>query len=318
MSCADRPASTDRPSSSRRPRVLCAGITVHDYVYRLDAFPPPGAKQRAREFRSVLGGCAANAAVAVVRLGGEATLASPLGGPAGTDAIGDMILAGVGAEGVDGTACVRVDGAVSPLSAILVDAAGERMIVNHRDEALSSARIADPHTLVAGFDAVLADNRFADFVLPLLVSARARGLPAVLDGDRPTQASDALLTAASHIVFAADGLRATAGCEALEEALLRIAAVSEAFLAVTDGANGVLWLDGGNLRHMQAHAVAVVDTLAAGDVFHGAFALSLAGGSTIEAALGFGNAAAGLKCTRFGGGGGAPTAAEVAAFLAAR
>jgi sulfofructose kinase len=310
MSCADLAAGRAR-------RVLCAGIAVHDHVFRLEAFPRPGTKTRAQEFVSVVGGCAANAAIAVVRLGARAALASPLG-DGKSDPIGDLIVAGLAREGVDCAPCVRVSGAVSPLSAIVVDAAGERLIVNHRDERLSAARPHDPAGLVADCDSVLADNRFASFVLPLCAAARARGIPCVLDGDRPTQMTDTLLTVCSHVVFAADGLRATAECQDLGEALRRIAARSDAFLAVTDGANGVLWRDGDALRHLPALKIDAVDTLGAGDVFHGAFALALAEGSPVTVALQFANAAAGLKCTRFGGGAGAPTRAELDAFLSLR
>jgi sulfofructose kinase len=305
----------ERRRADRPPRILCAGIAVYDHVYRLDHFPPPGAKLRAREFAAVGGGCAANAALAIVRLGGEAALASPLGAADGSDPTGDLILVGLAREGVDGAACVRVPGATSPISAILVDPSGERLIVNHRDERLSDARAADPDRLVSGYDTVLADNRFADFVLPLCAAARAQGKPAILDGDRPTQATDALLTTCSHVVFAADGLRATARCDDLGEALRAIAQRSGAFLAVTDGERDILWLDREVLRRLPVRAVGAVDTLAAGDVFHGAFALAIAEGMDEEAALGFASAAATIKCTRFGGSSGAPTRVEVDQFM---
>jgi sulfofructose kinase len=59
-----------------------------------------------------------------------------------------------------------------------------------------------------------------------------------------------------------------------------------------------------------------VDTLGAGDIFHGAFALALAEGKAEIAAMRFAAAAAGLKCTRLGGSAGAPHRAEVDALLA--
>jgi sulfofructose kinase len=62
--------------------------------------------------------------------------------------------------------------------------------------------------------------------------------------------------------------------------------------------------------------VDAVDTLAAGDVFHAGIALALAEGRDAVSAMRFGSAAAGLKCTRFGGSMGAPTRKEVDAFLA--
>ena len=306
-------ASVERAS----PLILCAGIAVLDHVYRLERFPAPGTKTRARDFLVIGGGCAANAAVAIARLGGRARLAAPLGGPAGVDTAGDAIVVGLDRAGVDASNVVRLPGVISPTSAIIIDASGERMIVNQRDEKLSAVRAADPEELVADVDAVLADNRYADYVLPIAAAARRRGLPVVLDGDRPTRASDALLTISTHVVFAADGLRATAGIDDLGAALRRIAQHSDAFLAVTDGERGAFWLDGEAIRYQPAFAVDAIDTLAAGDVFHGAFTLALVEGAGEAAAMRFATAAAALKCTRFGGGSAAPKRADVEARLTA-
>jgi sulfofructose kinase len=61
--------------------------------------------------------------------------------------------------------------------------------------------------------------------------------------------------------------------------------------------------------------VSAIDTLAAGDVFHGAFTLAIGEGRDVTGAARFANAAAALKCTRFGGRLGAPSRAEVEALL---
>ncbi len=300
----------------RARRVLCAGIAVFDHVYQLEHFPAPGSKTRAKNYVAVSGGCAGNAAIALAHLGGIAALTAPLGDPH-DDPVGDMILTYLATQNVDCSLSVRVADATSPISAIIVDGAGERLIVNHRDERLSVARLEDPAALVRQADAVLADNRFAEFVLPLCHAARRHGIACVLDGDRPTEATSELLRACSHLVFAADGLRATAQCDDLGDALRRIARESDAFIAVTDGANGTLWLEGDALRHMPAFRVAAIDTLGAGDTFHGAFVLALAEGHGEIDAITFASAAAAIKCTRFGGVFGAPRRAEVIAFLAA-
>ena len=69
-------------------------------------------------------------------------------------------------------------------------------------------------------------------------------------------------------------------------------------------------------RRLPGGMAQLIDTLAAGDVFHGAFTLTLAEGRAIVAAMRFAAAAAGLKCTRFGGATGAPRRHEVEALLA--
>ncbi len=310
-------SSASAGGSVRAPAILCAGIVVLDEVFRVERFPPPDAKTQAQSFFVVNGGCAANAAVAVARLGGRAALAGPLGGPAGEDASGDRVLVALAREHVDCAGCPRLAGVSTALSAIFIDARGERMVVTYRDERLAAAAPTDPAGLVASADAVLADNVFPEFVRPICAAARARGLSVVLDADRPTQMTDDLFTIATHVVFSSQCLRATTGLDDLGAALARIADTTGAFLAVTDGPQDVLWRAGPTLRRSPVFAVETVDTLGAGDVFHGAFTLALAEGRDEVAAMRFAAAAAGLKCTRLGGSAAAPYRAEVEALLAA-
>jgi sulfofructose kinase len=304
---------TSASAKAAAPKILCAGIIVFDEVLQVERFPAPGEKVHAYNFFSVNGGCAANAAVAVARLGGRATLAGPLG----VDANGDQVLAALAREQVDCSKCQRLDGVRTALSAILIDPKGERMIATHCDTGLASAPASDPATLVAGADAVLADNRFPDFVRSICLAARDRDLIVVLDADRPTHLTEDLFRIATHVVFSGECLRATTGLDDLGMALGRVAALTSSFLAVTDGERDVLWLEGAELRKMPVFPVQAVDTLGAGDVFHGAFTLALAEGQNTSSALRFAAAAASLKCARLGGSAAAPHRKEVEALLAA-
>lgn len=302
--------------SGRSPRILCAGIAVLDDIFRVERFPAPGEKARAFEFTSVGGGCAANAATTIARLGGQASFAGPLGGPSGIDVAGDQILAGLMGEGVDCTGCVRVDGASSGRSAIFVSANGERTVVTHRDIRLDAIRPAHPGRMVSQLDAVLVDNRFPNFTSPVCEAARQRGLVVVLDADKPTVIADPLLATATHVIFSAAALRETAGIGDLVAALNHVAKATASFVAVTDGPKPVLWRDEtGAVRELPVFKIDAVDTLAAGDVFHGAFILALTEGRGVADALRFATAAAGLKCSRFGGGAAIPVRMEVDDFL---
>lgn len=86
-------------------------------------------------------------------------------------------------------------------------------------------------------------------------------------------------------------------------------------VGVTLGADGFLWLDAGHEQRARPPRVVAIDTLAAGDVFHAAFALAIGERRAAADAAAFANAAAALKCTRFGGRLGAPVRAEVDALL---
>jgi sugar/nucleoside kinase (ribokinase family) len=241
---------------------------------------------------------------------------SPLGGPSGRDLTGDNILAKLQREKIDVAHVVRMDGAVSSRSSIFIDGDGERTIVSYRDPLLERARPRVPADAIVGADGVLVDNRFPEFVLPIVRAAVAGCGIVVLDGDKPVGLTDELLTLPTHIVFSAEGLRATARAEDLAAALKVVSGHTAAFVAVTHGAQDMMWLDRGSLCRMPAFRVDAVDTLAAGDVFHGAFALALAEGRDLAAAMRFAAAAAAIKCSRIGGGAGAPERADVEKFLA--
>ncbi|MGV3634669.1 MAG: PfkB family carbohydrate kinase [Pseudorhodoplanes sp.] len=303
------------PDTAGSKLIVCAGMAVIDHVYRLATFPVPGTKTRAQDFFSVLGGCAANAAVAIRRLGGQARVVSPLGGPAGRDLTGDNILAKLQHEKIDVAHVVRVEGAVSSRSSIFIDGHGERTIVSYRDPALEQARPNDPVRAIAGADGILVDNRFPEFVLPIVRAAVAEGKVIVLDGDKPMDMTDELLTLPTHIVFSADGLRATAQTDDLATALTIVRRHTAALVAVTQGAQDMLWLEQGSLRCLPAFRIDAVDTLGAGDVFHGAFALALAEGYGVAASIRFAAAAAAIKCSRVGGGNAAPYRGELEDFL---
>jgi sugar/nucleoside kinase (ribokinase family) len=285
---------------------------VRDLVFRVERFPEGPTKIRASAFETIGGGNSANAAVAIARLGGRVRLASCLG----DDEAGDWLMDGLTREGIDISAVVRREGATSPASSILIDAAGERQIATHRDRTLDHALPQDTvAALLDGAAAVLADSRFPLMGTPVLAEARRLGLVAMLDGDRATALDDPVLRACTHAVFSAEALRDTAGeCE-LDEALAIVARATDALVAVTDGEHGVQWIDDGAWRHLPALRVETVDTLGAGDVFHGAATLALAEGADVAAAFRFGAAAAALKCANGHGRDGAPTRAALDAFL---
>jgi sulfofructose kinase len=291
--------------------VFCLGIATLDYVYSVETMPTRGEKYRSRGLAVVGGGCAGNASVAVARLGGRCWLATRLA----DDLTGDQIVADLASEGVETRFAHRVAGLRSPVSAILVDAEGERMVISYSDPAMPETVEWLPQRLPEGAGSVLADTRWGEGALAALRLAREAGVPGVLDGDRRPPHDD-LVATASHVAFSAQALRELSGEDDPRLGLAKIGRAESSWLAVTLGKEGVLFLDKGEVAHIPAFAVETVDTLGAGDVWHGAFALALAEGQDERRAIRFASAAAAIKCTRFGGRTGAPGRAEVESFLA--
>lgn len=294
------------------PKVLCVGALTMDTIFRLERLPEGPGKFIPLEAVEVAEGMAAAQAATIARLGGQVALWASAGG----DAIGDRLIGQISSEGVDTTRVRRVPGARSGFSTIFMDLRGERMIVPKYDADLMAAPREAPD--LSGFAAVMTDVRWPGAAELALRAAREAGIPGILDADvGPRETIERLVGLASHVVASEGGAVLVTGAESPRIAAERLSAGHPGFLCVTAGEKGCWWGEGGTIRHTPAPVVEAVDTLAAGDVFHGAFAFGLVEGWAMETIIRFASAAAAIKCTRFGGRLGAPRRSEVEAFLGA-
>ncbi|QFY63714.1 sugar kinase (plasmid) [Rhizobium grahamii] len=304
----------DQPGRVRH--VLCVGAAVLDTLFRVRTMPTGQGKVLPYEMLQIAEGMASSAAFAVTRLGGKASL----WGAVGNDDTGARIVSDLQASGVNTNQMRRVDGARSALSTILIDDDGERLIVPFYDRRLHDVVPFVSAEDLADFDAVLVDVRWPQLAQQTLRAAQQAGIPAILDGDvAPDGIIEMLAPSATHIVFSQPAAERVSG---LNDPLAIVIALkerfSQAFISVTMGEKGCYWFDGkrGLVRHLQAPRIKAVDTLAAGDIFHGTFALTLAEQMPMEEIMRLSSMAAAIKCQRFGGRIGAPTRPELHAALA--
>ena len=296
------------------PRILCIGMPVRDLTFQTPRVPGRGSKENATAFDEICGGNALNAAIGIVRLGGRAAICGPMGDA--KESSSRFIFEQMKHEGIDTTHLIHMPGLVTPISAVMIDPSGERTIVTFRDPRLWQMKLPDFDTLLDDCHAILTESRCAEFCTELCAEAVRRGIPVVVDVDRAMSLREGLLNASTHLVFSSEPLQETADESDDGAALHKIARLTKSFLAGTRGPRGTIWLDEhGQLQETPAFPVHTVDTLGAGDVFHGAFALAITEGQELREALRFASAAAALKCTRFGGAFAAPQRAEVTALL---
>ena len=198
----------------------------------------------------------------------------------------------------------------------MLDPSGERTIVTFRDPGLWEVRLPEVDLLLRDCDAILIESRCAGFATSLCHEACNRGIPVVVDVDSTISQRDGLLNASSHLIFSDEALQSTAG---IADGLKALQENGDPDLVLPCGhprPQGALWLDDkGEPQETPAFPVHTVDTLGAGDIFHGAFALEFTEKQDLEQALRFASAAAALKCTRFGGAFAAPQRAEVEELL---
>ena len=222
------------------PKLICVGNTTLDRVWLIDRLPSGGGKFPAHDYLELGGGMAANAAVAVARLGG----ACAYWGRAGDDSAGKAMLAEMAAYGVDVSQFRLIPHARSSVSGIMVGRDGERMIVNFRGEGLHADAGWLPLADVAGCNALHGDVRWPEAAALCFAAARAHGIPTVLDGETASaEVFGTLLPLVDHAIFSERGLRAFAGGatdsdEARLAALRQVRRLGCRVAAVTRGREG--------------------------------------------------------------------------------
>jgi len=294
--------------------LICLGHAALDRIYSVPHMPVGSTKVRATAYTEVGGGMASNAACAIARLADATTHRVEFWGWTGDDSAGTIIRNDLVRYGVDATFLRAFDGCMSSQSAVMVDPAGERMIVNYRGSVPVEDTSWLPLERIAGATAILTDVRWQNGAEAMLRAARAAKVPSILDadlGDVPVVR--ALVPLADHAVFSEPGLANWAGHDDVEHALRAAVAQGARIAGVTQGGDGSTWLLDGALHRVPTIRVEAVDTLGAGDVFHGAYALGIAEGMTVLGAARFASVAAAIKCSRHGGRSGTPTRDEVRA-----
>ncbi|MDN4360298.1 sugar kinase [Citrobacter portucalensis] len=292
-------------------RIACVGIAVMDRIYYVEGLPTEGGKYVAKRYTEVGGGPAATAAVAAAKLGAQVDFI----GRVGDDDTGNSLLAELESLGVNTRNTRRYAGAKSSQSAIMVDAQGERIIVNYPSPDL----LPDADWLneidFSQWDVVLADVRWHEGARKAFTLARQAGVMTVLDGDVTPQDISELVALSDHAAFSEPGLARLTGINDSEAGLKQAKTLTNGHVYVTRGSEGCDWIKNNTLQHQSGFKVDVVDTTGAGDVFHGALAFSLAGGDAPEEAVRFASGVAALKCTRPGGRAGIPDCDQTRSFL---
>ena len=291
--------------------VICLGCAFWDTIFKIDRIPDHGTKVLPEAVVQAASGMATAAAIAVARLGGRAELWARIG----EDPEGDSFLRDMSREAVDTRRVRRVPGARTAISTILVDGAGERLVVPYTDPALDPDPGWLPLHEIAGAAAVLVDMRWPEGARAALREARRHGVPTVADADiAPPAVLRELISLADHVLFSEPALLSLASSRSPERALLEMAAeVGAAVLGVTLGEHGALiWRrDADAVRHFPSITVRAVDTLNAGDIWHGTYVYGLVNGWDLSRRVPMANVAAAMKCEHFGGRRGAPRLPEL-------
>jgi ribokinase len=304
-------------------RVLVVGSMNMDILATMARAPRAGETVNGDRVMLCPGGKGLNQAVAAAQMGAATAFAGRLG----RDAFGDEVIAFLQAKGVDTGAIVRSDSRATANALILVDAGGENRIVVI-PAANAETTPADAEPLQPGPGDVVACQFESPRSTVAEVFARARRAgartllnpaPALDDAPEGLWAQADLLVVNEVELSHFAGVPVTAASTPAEiaAAAARLVSRPDQVVIATLGARGAVAVVDGRPVEVPGRPVAAVDTTGAGDCFVGTLAAGLAAGEPLEPALRRANAAASIAVTRVGTGTAMPTAAEVAAVLAA-
>jgi ribokinase len=295
-------------------KVAIAGSINVDMILAVTRLPKPGETVLGGEFTSAGGGKGANQAVAAARAGAAVSFVARVG----DDPLGHEAIARFDGEGID-TKHIPRDTAPTGVALIFVDAAGENCIgvASGANAKLSAADIDAAREVIAGAKVLLVQLETpAETIAHAIEVAHAAGVTVVLNPAPAQPLPSEVLRMVSVITPNRGEAEALTGMATTEEAAARLHAMGVPRVIVTLGREGVFVSEEGQTWRLPAHVVEPVDTTAAGDVFNGALAASLAEGAMLRDAVRFANAAAALSVQVLGAQPSVPYRAAIEEFLA--
>ena len=279
--------------------ILVVGSINMDLVVRTERHPQPGETVLGSQFQTFPGGKGANQAVAAARAGGKVKMI----GRIGTDAFGDTLQAGLENNKVDTTCVVRTAEAASGVALITLDMEGQNTIV----VAAGANGLLSPQD-IREFSPVFegASVLILQLEIPLETAAKAmalakfHGVKVILNPAPAQNLSGSLLSQVDYLIPNQYELALLTGMSVVSLAADALQSLGTGAVIVTLGGDGVLVYKGSENYHLESHVVPVVDTVAAGDAFVGAFAVAISEGKSLREAAEWGNAAGAISVTRQG------------------
>lgn len=278
-------------------RLFGLGACVLDTLIVCKEYPREDTKLRAEKVFRSGGGPVGNALTVAAKLG----LSSAVIGAFPENEDGAYLLSDFEKNGVDTHCAVTVKGAAAFTSFIVLsESAGTRTCVFDRGTVPDDPKRLDFSSFRAG-DILHLDGNFLQSAIAAAQAAKRAGALVSIDAGGLYDGIGTLLPYADILIPSKEFALGFTGEKDAASALLRLKKMfSPRVLALTDGANGGLYLDGDKALRFDPVPVHAVDTNGAGDTFHGAFLAAYAEGRTVAQCCDYAAAVAAYKCMHSG------------------
>jgi sugar/nucleoside kinase (ribokinase family) len=245
---------------------LFIGMVTLDLVYLAAELPGNNQKVVACDYTVAAGGPATNAAVTFSYLGDEATIL----GVVGTHPITHLIRDDLESHGVAIADLNPTTSQPPPISSIIVtQATGDRAVISLNATKMHVSSNQLPAAIGSAVDLVLIDGHQMAASCAIAQLAKNNNIPIVMDGGSWKPGFEKILPLVDYAICSANFY--PPGCHSTEEVIAYLAAVGIPHIAITQGEKPLQYLSRGVSGDIPVPHINAVDTMGAGDIFHGAF-----------------------------------------------
>ncbi|MGB5633581.1 MAG: PfkB family carbohydrate kinase [Waterburya sp.] len=246
-------------------RGLFVGLTTLDFIYLSDRPLAENQKLVAQDYLAVAGGPATNAAVAFNYLGNQSKLMTVLG----QHPLTQIIRNDLGQHSVEIVDLIPEKTEAPPISSIIVTAATGKRAVISLNAVKSQAHNLIPEDLLTDIDLVLIDGHQLSVSFAISKIAKSRQIPVVMDGGSWKPGLEKVLSLVDYAICSANFYPPQ--CQKADDVFDFLRDRGILHIAITKGEQAIQSLSQGARFTVPIMPIKTVDTLGAGDIFHGAF-----------------------------------------------
>lgn len=276
-------------------KVAFIGRSTIDYTYLISEYPPENTKQFATDYLMQYGGPALNAAITCSLLGGRSTILSGFGtSSAGVKMKTDL----KNCYGVSSVDLVESDKFSLPSSAIMVNSQHATRTIINSPKANYEPLPDYSNVELSHFKLILWDGyNYSPDLIAKIDEAKKCGAELVLDCGSWKTAYAEMLSRVDYAICSQAFLLPHLD---QMETIAYLHDKNIGFVAFTNNDKPILVSENANSSLIEVEQTSAIDTLGAGDVFHGAFCYYLSQGYKAKQALEFSAHIATKSCQYFG------------------
>ncbi|MBW4614226.1 MAG: sugar kinase [Desmonostoc vinosum HA7617-LM4] len=247
-------------------RGLFVGLVTLDLIYLAESAPKNNQKMVAADYTVAAGGPATNAAVTFSHLGNQAQVLGVVGSHPMTQLIReDLASHKVAIADLDST----IDAIVPVSSIIVTQATGERAVISINAIKTQKTSVSIPSDILQNVDIVLIDGHQMIVGCAIAQMAKSQNIPVAIDGGSWKPGFEQLLHFVDYAICSANFY--PPNCHTEEEVFGYLSEFNIQHIAITHGGKAIQYLSGSKTGTVDVPHTQAVDTLGAGDIFHGAF-----------------------------------------------